>query len=235
MLSITSLGRSEKRGFTLVELLIIIAIISMLAVFVFINLRGQSAKAYDAKRKTDLYNMRKAVEEYFNDHNAFPPLGTNEHCGGTDLVPYLASIPCDPETKLPYGYFFSRVSDGCRLCAILANNADPAITNTGCDPVRGCGVGSGYNYCVASGVSPSAIGTADEVASGATPTAGAGATNTPTPTIGSSNLFACAPADSFGVSSCNHYADPVGSGCPVSFTNSACSNACGNSANWCAQ
>lgn len=159
------LSVSRKGGFTLIELLIAIAIIILLMIFVFMNLRGQSARATDIKRKTDLYNLRKSFEDYNNDHGVFPAQSVVNTCGSSAMSPYLAKIPCDPVSKSAYGYFPSQ-NGGYRLCAKLSDTTDPAIAAMGCTGALGCGLGGGYNYCLASGVTASAVGTVDQISGG---------------------------------------------------------------------
>jgi prepilin-type N-terminal cleavage/methylation domain-containing protein len=219
----------HEKGFTLVEILIAVSIVLLLMMVVFLNLRGQSARAMDSKRKTDLYRLQKALEEYYNDAGTFPEQSIVNSCNGASLAPYLAKIPCDPATKTPYGYFPSTYG-GYRLCAKLADTTDPAIVSMGCNGPLGCGVGGGYNYCLPSGVTASAVGTEDEIGGGGgggepgAPTplptpAGMGATTTP-------GQFACAPADFLGNSYCKSYSDPVGDGCPKTYLIHDCLDEC---------
>lgn len=196
-----------RQGFTLIEILIVVAILIVLLMFVFINLRGQTARAMDSKRKTDLYTFRKSFEDYNNDNDAFPAQAVVDNCGSADMAPYLAKIPCDPVSKTHYGYFPS-TNGGYRICAKLSDTTDPAIAAMDCTGPLGCGLGGGFNYCLASGVTASAVGTVDEV--------------TPTPP----GQYACAPADYWGNSYCKSYADPVGFGCPKTYQDPACNNEC---------
>ena len=223
----TYVGTLES-GFTLIELLIVISIIIVLLVFVLMNLQGQIAKANDAKRKSDLYTLKNAIEEYNNDHTAFPPQNSVASCDGNGLSPYINQIPCDPVSRNPYGYFLSAATGGYRVCAILSDKTDPAIAAMGCSGSSGCGLSGGYNYCLAQGTTASAVGTADQSGgTGSVPTAtpaggGGGAPITPTP--GFHN--ACAPPDINGISYCNYYADPAGSGCPTTYSDRTCNNDC---------
>ncbi len=54
-----------KSGFTLLELLVVIAIIGILSSVVITNVGAARVKAYDAKVKGQLSNIRAAAEVYF--------------------------------------------------------------------------------------------------------------------------------------------------------------------------
>jgi prepilin-type N-terminal cleavage/methylation domain-containing protein len=230
-----------RQGFTLMEILIVVAILMILLMATLLNLRGQAARAQDSRRKTDLYMLRKALEDYYNDHNAFPYQQTfnQYHCGSADMAPYLTQVPCDPATKSLYGYFPS-VSGGYRICAKLADTTDPAIGTVGCGGGAGCGVGAGYNYCLGSGVTASAVGTEDEIfdgggtitPAGGTPTPGGGTIpvggGTPTPNLNPGNHVVCS---SGGL--CKWYDNPQSMGCPISWPSSCPLNACTNPGNRC--
>lgn len=213
-----------RKGFTLIELLIVISIIIILVAFVLINIRGQIAKANDAKRKSDIFTIHNIFEEYYNDHMMYPPDGILDACGGAGLLPYMKQIPCDPVKRDPYGYFADRTSGGYRVCAILEDTTDPAIKAMGCSSQSGCGVGGGFNYCLTQGVTSSEINISGGGAGGGNPTP----TPTPggvpvTPGVGS---WACAPPDINGISYCNFYSNPAGSGCPRMYSEPTCNNDC---------
>lgn len=214
--------RHIPNGFTLAEILIVVAIVLILLMIIALsNWRVQIDRGHDARRKSDLDKIRIALEDYYNDKNCYPPAGSFDTCDSTVLAPYIPKIPCDPQTKKPYLYVpESNPCLGYRACVALKDKGDSDIARLGCDPVQGCGWGAGYNYCLASGTTI--------IAPGFNP--GVGGTPTPTPGGGGfQGLFACTPGGQ-----CNAYADPPGSGCPVSFSEPTCNNACGNPANRCA-
>ena len=128
-------------GFTLVELMIVIAIIAIMAALFIMFLPGQISKGNDARRKADINRIKIAVEEYEKDHNCYPQ---SVSCKSpSTLRPYLNQIPCDPTTHEPYGYDYGPVVGSCpewyRLYAYLDNSQDPQI-------IFKIGPGGAYNY-----------------------------------------------------------------------------------------
>lgn len=62
----------NKKGFTIIELLIVIAIIGLLATISIVALNGARQKGRDAKRVGDIRQLQTALELYFNDQNSYP-------------------------------------------------------------------------------------------------------------------------------------------------------------------
>ena len=60
------------KGFTLVELLIVIAIIGVLSALLMANFIGVRQRARDAQRKSDLRQMQSALELYRSDLGLYP-------------------------------------------------------------------------------------------------------------------------------------------------------------------
>ncbi len=195
----------RQKGFTLVELLIVIALVIIILILVLLSLRTQIMRARDAKRKTDLSRIQKSFEEYVNDRDRYPNEDILDNCESHDLAPYLESVPCDPSTREPYLYVpVEPVGAGYRVCTKLEDKKDPDIKLLGCHPDNGCGYGAGYNYCLAVGVPV----TPDGFNPFAEPTP------TPTPTPFYAGSYACTPGGA-----CNNYDDPSKPqyGCPVSW------------------
>jgi prepilin-type N-terminal cleavage/methylation domain-containing protein len=62
-----------NRAFTLIELLIVIAIVGILSGFVIVSMNGAINSAKDARRKADLSTISKAILEYSaQNNNAYP-------------------------------------------------------------------------------------------------------------------------------------------------------------------
>lgn len=64
--------KKAQKGFTIIELLIVIAIIAILALLVLNNFQGAQAKARDQQRTTDLNNIHGKLEEFYNEKNFYP-------------------------------------------------------------------------------------------------------------------------------------------------------------------
>ena len=62
----------KQKGFTLVELLIVIIIIGILATLVIVTFTGIQAKARDSKRQTDINAIDTTVEAFYAQNGYYP-------------------------------------------------------------------------------------------------------------------------------------------------------------------
>jgi general secretion pathway protein G len=86
--------RAWSRGFTLVELLVVISILVILASMGLAQYRNSVLRAREATLKEDLFRMRDAIDQYYADKNKYPS-------SLEDLVTegYIRAIPVDPFTN----------------------------------------------------------------------------------------------------------------------------------------
>src|SRR6202012_2031172 len=63
-----------NRGFTIVELLIVIVVIGILALLVITTYSGIQAKARNAKRQTDIQAIQTQLEAFFSQNGYYPSL-----------------------------------------------------------------------------------------------------------------------------------------------------------------
>lgn len=64
--------KNNQRGFTLVELLVVIGVIAVLSGLLLTNLVGIRQRAGDANKKGSLDQLKKALRLYYNDYNRYP-------------------------------------------------------------------------------------------------------------------------------------------------------------------
>ena len=117
---------NRQMGFTMIELLIVIAIIGVLSTFAFISSKESRQKAVNAQKKSDLSLIIKAIQMYYLDEGTMPidvnncPQSGTAYCvigkPGTrscstdiclgDLVTkgYIKSLPTSPDSN-PYIYY----------------------------------------------------------------------------------------------------------------------------------
>lgn len=88
----------NKKGFTLIEMLVVIAIISILIGIGINTFTIAQKKARDVRRKADLRSYQTALELYKQDTGLYPASPTGwVYAHGLVLAPYLNQNPKDPK------------------------------------------------------------------------------------------------------------------------------------------
>jgi general secretion pathway protein G len=129
---------SNSHGFTLVELLVVMAILGILVTIVGSTFRNSQARGRDAQRKSDLRQIASALELYYSDYDRYPDSsgGLIVGCSGNQCAwgigeftdsktVYMRVMTKDPKSNLNYYY---RVVDSqnqkYQLFAHLENTED---------------------------------------------------------------------------------------------------------------
>lgn len=132
----------NPNGFTLIELLVVIFIIGILAGLVVVNFNDARKKARDVSRKTDLQNIKKALNLYYNIFGKYPDSSEGKiiGCGTVAAVSacewgevwqrgteaYMNPLPADTSEDRAY-YYSKSDADNILLRAELENKSDKDI------------------------------------------------------------------------------------------------------------
>lgn len=131
-----------KRGFTLMEIMVVIAIMGILVTVGLTSYKSVQMKSRDSRRKSDLRGIAGALELYYNDKGRYPAddgsgnikgcgTGDNQQCvwgaamKDSKNTLYMVSLPGDPAAGRQY-YYDSQGSQGkgFQLFARLENSED---------------------------------------------------------------------------------------------------------------
>ncbi len=82
------------RGFTMIELLVVVSLIVILATMGMTQYRASVIHAREATLKEDLFRLRDAIDQYYADKGAYPTTLDSLVSDG-----YVRKLPDDPFTK----------------------------------------------------------------------------------------------------------------------------------------
>ncbi len=140
----------KNSAFTLIELLIVIAIVGLLSSIVMTSVAKARSNARDIRRKADLLQINTALQAYYIDTGTMPinratPSGCcywadNQPNFLAELIPnYLAKVPTDPLSNGGYRYYYYDYGkDPCGGTFVLANMENLNNQSANMQELAGC-------------------------------------------------------------------------------------------------
>lgn len=129
-------------GFTLSELLIVMAIIGILMSITLVGYNSYRAKARDSQRKTDLSSVEAGMESYYTVNKQYPDGGCPYSSPPFDVtgfttansclnqLKYLSATYTDPKNVDPFQYRYKRdAATKYEISAALENTNDKKLTD----------------------------------------------------------------------------------------------------------
>ncbi len=160
--------KNKKSGFTLIELMVVVAIVSLLSALVVTALNSARAKGRDAQRVSSIKQVQNALELYYSDNKGYPavsgrnnpldaiiPIDPFNYSIGNSLIPtYIKQMPVDPTAGVgAYRYFvFSTgvLTDFYSIMIPYETKTSCLVCGGGTDGPLTCGPAltvGGYNMC----------------------------------------------------------------------------------------
>lgn len=169
--------KSNQLAFTLLELLVVMAIVGILTVLGIRSFGSVQQKSRDSRRKQDMQNIGKVLEVYYNDFNHYPyssggsmmgcEVGAIQACSWGNIwqnfsnqTLYMSELPVDPSGNQ---YFYLADAEGMSFsiftylentddASVVKNiDGDPAFySGTACKVANGVLADNSCNYVVMS-------------------------------------------------------------------------------------
>jgi prepilin-type N-terminal cleavage/methylation domain-containing protein len=91
----------NKKGFTIVELLIVIVVIGVLAAITVVAYNGIQERAANSKIMNDLKGMQKLIESYYATYGTYPTTSGSWSYSSSNPSGFIPSVSAEYGTSLP--------------------------------------------------------------------------------------------------------------------------------------
>lgn len=133
----------KNKGFTLLELLVVIGIIGVLMALATVAYSTAQIGGRNARRKQDLIAIQNALEQYYSVNSFKYPAATCK-----DASTYMKSAwPVDPNTAVDYAGVMACTTSSYCICATMEGSKGGNANATSC--LSGTWVANSSYFCVA--------------------------------------------------------------------------------------
>lgn len=110
--------RRREAGFTMIEMLIVVAVLGIIAMILIPNFMRARAQSLLATCQSDLHNIATALELFYNEQLIYP----NSASWQSDLMAggYIRAVPVSPIDRAPYAY----ATNATRTIFVLSDGPD---------------------------------------------------------------------------------------------------------------
>ena len=156
-----------KNGFTLIEVLVVVAIISVLSGVIAVNYSDSYKQSRDEKRQTDLRNLQSALDMYKNKYGRYPEAcnsfdtwsgqtgtsfacsdGSNNYILGKNEAPdnirpfsdFVPNLPTDPKLNGSNSGYVYRVNNEGSVYKLIAMNTVESESVGYNHPLKSCDI-----------------------------------------------------------------------------------------------
>lgn len=133
----------HRRGFSLLELLVVISIIGILVAMGAVAYSTAQKKGRDARRTGDMKAIQSAMEQHYATEGAYP-----DTIGAAELVAILGPAPSDPGSNTYTYADVNLTTTGYCICAELESGVGNADAAAGADTCTFDNSGNETFFCV---------------------------------------------------------------------------------------
>jgi general secretion pathway protein G len=142
----------KAQGFTLIELIVTVTIISVLVAAGAVSYTTVTRRSRDAKRKSDVEQLRSALEMYRADFGYYPTAGSGSWTAASNLTgdlvtTYMPAIPNDPKVPtFAYRYQATNLTGGNYFGYCLTTYLETVDETDSCTPDNGAQPSGSFMY-----------------------------------------------------------------------------------------